>query len=153
MPWIFTDMSLEDNKALIRLLYDEGINRHDAVAAAGFYTLDAKNHGRTVGRAGMQAVFEALFSAFPDFNYRIEEATSEGDRVVCKVTMQGTHHGQPTLPATFGGMLAGIAPTGKRVQVLQFHSFRIRGGQIAEHAAVRDDLGMLLQLGLVNRSA
>jgi hypothetical protein len=35
--------------------------------------------------------------------------------------------------------------------VLQFHSFRIRDGMIAEHAAVRDDLGMVLQLGLVRR--
>jgi hypothetical protein len=37
--------------------------------------------------------------------------------------------------------------------VLQFHSFRLRGEQIAEHAAVRDDLGMLLQLGVVRRPA
>ena len=146
-------MSLEDNKTLIRRLYDEGINRHDAVAAAAFYAPGAKNHGRTVGREGMQKVFEALFSAFPDFNYQIEEATAEGDRVVCKVTMTGTHRGQPTLPAAFSGMLAGVPPTGKQVRVLQFHSFRVAGGQITEHAAVRDDMGMVLQLGLLQRPA
>ena len=146
-------MSDEKNKTLVRRLYEEGINRRDAVAAAAFYAADAKNHGRTVGSAGMQRVFEALFSVFPDFHYRIEEATAEGDRVVCKVTMTGTHLGQPTLPVIFNGTLAGVAPTGKRVQVLQFHSFRIRDGEISEHAAVRDDLGMLLQLGLVKRPA
>lgn len=144
-------MSAEKNKALIRRLYDEGINRRDAAAAAAFYAEDARNHGRTVGRAGMQAVFEALFSTFPDFNYRIEQSTAEGDRVVCKVTMQGTHLGQPTLPHAFSGMLNGVAPTGKRVEALQFHSFRVAGGQITEHSAVRDDLGMLLQLGLLKR--
>lgn len=145
-------MSAEENKVLIRRLYDEGINRQDAAAAAGFYAPDAKNHGRAVGRAGMQRVFEALFSTFPDFNYRIEEATAEGDRVVCKVTMTGTHLGQPvTLPEAFGGMLDGVAPTGKRVKVLQFHSFRVSGNHISEHAAVRDDLGMVLQLGLAKR--
>jgi len=48
-------------------------------------------------------------------------------------------------------MLSGVAPTGKRVTVLQFHSFRIQDGLISEHAAVRDDLGMVLQLGLVKR--
>ncbi|MBI2296299.1 MAG: ester cyclase [Betaproteobacteria bacterium] len=146
-------MSPEENKALIHRLYGQGINRHDAAAAAAFYAADAKNHGRVVGRAGMQAVFEALFSTFPDFNYRIEESTAEGDRVVCKVTMTGTHLGQPTLPAAFSGMLKDVPPTGKPVQVLQFHSFRIRDGQIAEHAAVRDDLGMMFQLGLVKRPA
>lgn len=144
-------MSLEENKALIRRLYDEGINRHDADAAVAFYAVDAKNHGQVVGRAGMKAVFEALFSAFRDFNFRIEESTAEGDRVVCKVTMSGTHAGMPTLPQAFSGMLNGVAPTGKAVRVLQFHSFRIGGGQILEHAAVRDDIGMLLQLGIVKR--
>jgi hypothetical protein len=48
---------LAANKALVRRLYDEGINRHDAVAAAAFYASDAKNHGQPVGRAGMQKVF------------------------------------------------------------------------------------------------
>ena len=144
-------MSLEENKTLVRRLYDEGINRHDADAAAAFYAVDARNHGERVGRAGMKAVFEALFSTFRDFSYRIEDCTAEGDRVVCKVTMSGTHAGAPTLPHAFSGMLKGVAPTGKPVRVLQFHSFRIGGGQILEHAAVRDDIGMLLQLGIVKR--
>ena len=64
--------------------------------------------------------------------------------------MTGTHLGQPTrLPAAFGGLLAGVTPTGKKVEVLQFHSFRIRGDEISEHSAVRDDLGMYKQLGLI----
>ena len=126
---------------------------HDAVAATAFYSPDAKNHGRTVGREGMQKVFEALFSTFPDFHYRLDEATAEGDRVVCKVTMTGTHLGEPiAMPGAFGGMLTGIPATGRKVEVLQFHSFRITGDQIAEHSAVRDDLGMCKQLGLVNPS-
>lgn len=142
-------MSLEENKNLVQRLYDEGINRHHAVTAAAFYAPDAKNHGRQVGRLGMQAVFEALFSTFPDFHYQIEECTAEGDCVVCKVTMSGTHVGQPTVAQAFTGMLAGVPPTGKKVRVHQFHSFRISGGQILEHDAVRDDLSMLLQLGLL----
>jgi len=144
-------MSADANVALVRRLYGEGINRQDAVAAAAFYAEDAKNHMRTVGRDGMRRVFEGLFSVFPDFHYRIEEATAEGERVVCKVTMTGTHLGQPVLPEVFSGMLKGVAPTGKRVEVLQFHSFHVRDGRIAEHAAVRDDLGMLIQLGVVSR--
>lgn len=144
-------MSVADNKALVHRLYDEGINRHDAVAAAAFYAHDALNHGRVVGRAGMQRVFEALFSAFPDFHYSIENESAEGDRVICKARMTGTHRGEPTLSEAFNGMLKGVAPTGKRVEVLQYHDFLIRGGAIAAHAAVRDDLGMLIQLGLVTR--
>jgi predicted ester cyclase len=140
----------EQNKELVRRLYDEGMNRQDAVASAAFYATDAKNHGRPVGREGMQKVFEALFSTFPDFYYRIDEATAEGDRVVCKVTMTGTHLGEPlTMPGAFGGLLTGVPATLKKVEVLQFHSFRIRGSEISEHSAVRDDLGMYKQLGLI----
>ena len=139
----------DDNKRLIELLYAEGINRHDPVAAAAFYSLDAKNHGHTVGREGMQKVFETLFSTFADFNYRILESTAEDDRVVCKVMMSGMHVGQPIMAKAFSGMLSGVPPTGRSVEVLQFHSFRIRGGEIAEHSAVRDDMGMCQQLGLV----
>jgi predicted ester cyclase len=140
----------DNNKRLIERLYAEGINRRDAAASAAFYALDARNHGHTVGREGMQRVFEALFSTFPDFHYRIDQSTAEDDRVVCKVTMTGTHLGQPlALPSAFGGMLTGIAPTGRKVEVLQFHSFRIRGAGIAEHSAVRDDLDMCKQLGLI----
>src|SRR6187431_1304741 len=105
-------MSADENTKLVQRLYEEGINRQDASTAAAFYAVDAKNHGRTVGRAGMQRVFEGLFSVFPDFHYRIEDATAAGDRVVCKVTMTGTHRGQPTLPEVFSGMLQGIKPTG-----------------------------------------
>jgi predicted ester cyclase len=144
-------MSLEDNKQLIQRLMDEGHNRQNADAAAAFYTEDASNHLRTVGRAGMKAVFETLYAVFPDFHYHIEESTAEGDRVVCKVTMTGTHRGQPKLREAFSGMLNGIVPTGKSVKVLQFHTFRIRDGLIAEHAAVRDDMGMVQQLGLLQR--
>ena len=142
---------MDANKALIRRLYSEGLNRQDAILAAGLYALDATNHGRPVGRAGMQRVFEALFSVFPDFHYDILGETAEGSRVLCKVMMTGTHLGQPTLPEIFHGMLGGVAPTGRRVEVLQYHDFLVRGGEIAEHAAVRDDLGMLMQLGLVRR--
>ena len=144
-------MSIEDHKRLIQRLMDEGHNRRDAEAAAAFYTEDAKNHLRTVGRAGMKAVLETLYRVFPDFHYRILESTAEDDRVVCKVEMTGTHRGQPLLREAFSGMLNGVPPTGKSVKVLQFHSFRIRDGLIAEHAAVRDDMGMVQQLGLVQK--
>jgi predicted ester cyclase len=67
--------------------------------------------------------------------------------------MTGTHLGEPVaMPGAFGGMLTGIPATGKKVEVLQFHSFRIAGDQIIEHSAVRDDLGMCKQLGLVQPS-
>ena len=52
-------------------------------------------------------------------------------------TMTGKHTG------TFNG----IEPTGKRINHKQVHIFTVADGQIVHHRAVRDDLGLLLQLG------
>ena len=53
--------------------------------------------------------------------------------------MSGTHEG-----AFFG-----IPPTGRRFAVRQVHMLRLQDGLIREHWAVRDDLGVLVQLGAV----
>jgi len=42
-----------------------------------------------------------------------------------------------------------IAPTGKRVVVQRSHWFRVEVGKLVEHWAVRDDLSMLHQLGVL----
>ncbi len=39
--------------------------------------------------------------------------------------------------------------TGRRFTVRQFHLFRLADGRLAEHIAVRDDLGMMTQLGFI----
>jgi predicted ester cyclase len=50
------------------------------------------------------------------------------------------------------GLLAGIEPTGKFVEVPHVHIFRIQNGQITEHSGTRDDVAMLKQLGLSIRT-
>ena len=55
-------------------------------------------------------------------------------------TMVGTHEGE----------LMGVAPTGRRVAAAQqSHWFRVVEGKVAEHWAVRDDLSMMKQLGVM----
>jgi predicted ester cyclase len=56
------------------------------------------------------------------------------------MTIHGTHR-DSVIP-----LLAGIAPTGKRVRWEFIHLFRVADGQIVEHFAVRDDLGLLRQI-------
>lgn len=54
-----------------------------------------------------------------------------------RITHSGTHK----------GVFRGIPPTGRRFEQAQMHFLRFEGGKAAEHWAVRDDLGMLQQLG------
>lgn len=42
-----------------------------------------------------------------------------------------------------------IPPTGRRIAAKQTHVHGLRDGRVVSHAAVRDDLGMLTQLGLI----
>ncbi|HZR97480.1 MAG TPA: ester cyclase [Chloroflexota bacterium] len=140
-------MSREAMLAVIDRMIAAG-NRQDVDAWAGVYSLDATNHGHAAGRAGLRAIFEDLVRTFPDWRYELGRVVVEGDVVMAEITMTGTHLGTSQLPV-LGGLLVGVPPTGRRVRVSHAHSYRIVDGYIVEHHAVRDDLGMLQQLGLV----
>jgi predicted ester cyclase len=85
-------------------------------------------------------VHTRLASALPDISWRVLRSLADGDQVWLETTMSGTHE----------GVFLGYPPTGRRFEVRQVHMLRISGGQIHEHCAVRDDLGILTQLELVS---
>ena len=90
-------------------------------------------------RVGFKQSAIALKKAFPDLHYAIEDSIESGDRVVHNVTATGTMTGE----------LMGIAPTGKRANWTEIHIARVANGRLVEHWAVIDQLGMLVQLGIV----
>src|SRR5437660_1046057 len=55
--------------------------------------------GTPPGLAGARQVFTALWTAFPDAHVVVEDVIAEGDRVVRRWTMRGTHQGEFTDPA------------------------------------------------------
>ena len=140
-------MSVAENKISIRRLVDAH-NRRDAAAAAACFAPGATNHGRAAGPEGMEQVYRELYLAFPDFHWDLKVLLAEDDWISAKVVMSGTHRGTPTLPV-FGGLMHSVAPTGKRVSVENIHIYRMESGLVADHSAVRDDLGMMQQLGLL----
>jgi len=77
--------------------------------------------------------------AFPDYRFIVEDLIGDGDKVVARVTVTGTHRGE----------MMGLAPTHKRVQTNGIEVFRLEDGKLAEHWATVDALGMLRQLGMV----
>ena len=131
----------EENKDLVRRYIEECWNRHNIDATDELVSPDYLNHAASPEnqRAGAKYSLNWLFSVFPDHRFDIEDAAAEGDTVAVRGTMGGTHEGD----------LMGIAPTGKRVAVQQTHWFRVADGKVAEHWAVRDDLGMMRQLGVM----
>lgn len=80
-----------------------------------------------------------LRTAFADQHWEITHLLADGDRVAMYCTWTGTHRGP----------FMGIPATGRRARVRHMYLFRLQTGQIIEYAAVRDDLGMMGQLGLI----
>jgi len=122
-------------------------HRHDD--AVELLAETSVNHGRSVGRAQVAAIFSSLEEAFPDARREIEFLIAQGDLVAARVLASGTHLGAPSVPQVYGGVLAGAAPTGRSFSIAEHHFFRVVDGQIVEHWAVRDDLTMARQLGLL----
>ncbi|MDQ2744042.1 MAG: ester cyclase [Chloroflexota bacterium] len=135
-------MTTEENKEIIRCHWDELMNRHEAGKIEEFYAPDVDNHtshpSLPFGIESVNVIIPSLFAAVPDQKWEVEQLVAEGDMVACYVRWSGTHCG-----GTFREM---EIPPGGRFSVEHVHLFRLAGGKIVEHWAVRDDLGMMQQL-------
>lgn len=81
---------------------------------------------------------EAFQTAIPDIEYTVEETIEEGDKVVTRVTVEGTHEGE----------LMGIEATGETVEFDGMALFRIENGKITELGVQGDFMGLMEQLGV-----
>ena len=133
----------EENKALFRRTYEELLNTGDLSVADELVSAEFVNHeappGRDRGPESMRGLATMLRTAFPDLHFEIEELVAEGDIVAGRLTMSGTHEGP----------LMGTPPTGRSVRQDHMHFVRFRDGKAVEHWGVRDDLGMMQQLGVI----
>ncbi|AJT61841.1 ester cyclase [Streptomyces chattanoogensis] len=89
------------------------------------------------GAEALKRVWEGLLRAFPDIHVAVEETITEGDKVVSRNTVTGTHRGE----------YQGLPPTGKTVTYSEIFIFRFVDGRIAEIRGVVDVLAQLRQLG------
>ncbi|ALG09850.1 ester cyclase [Kibdelosporangium phytohabitans] len=94
---------------------------------------------RTTGAQALKQVWTVLLRGFPDLRVTAEDVLAEGDKVVCRNTVTGTHQGE------FRGMPA----TGKAVAYSEIFIFRFAGGRIAEIWGVVDVLTQLRQLDAI----
>jgi predicted ester cyclase len=133
-----------DNKNIIRRYFEEAWNLGhleilDELIAPNYVNHDPFVPGLPPGPEGLKPIFGGFRTAFSDLHYTIEELVAEGDLVVTRWTMRGTHSGE----------LMGIPPTGRQVLVGGMQIERIVNGQIVEHWRKSDDLGLMQQLGVI----
>jgi steroid delta-isomerase-like uncharacterized protein len=79
---------------------------------------------------------EIWYTAFPDTRHTIEDLIAEGDKVVLRHTVQGTHQSE----------FQGIQPSGRKITVTALLIYKIYDGKIVEIWAEADFAGLMNQL-------
>lgn len=124
-------MTVQENKELIRRYVEEVYNKQDLEAYRAFVADAVLEEGADHLRQ--------FFIAFPDTHTTVLDLFGEGDKVVARLRIDGTHKGP----------FAGQPPTGKKVQFDSFRIYRIVDDKIDASWAMQDRLGLMEQLGLV----
>jgi predicted ester cyclase len=105
---------------------------------------------RAGGPAALAATATWLRRAFSDLRFEVHEIAVVGDRAIAWVTLHGTSTGPFVVhDAPDGSVTQVFPPTGRPFATRQVHWFRVEGDAIAEHDAVRDDMGMAQQVGWI----
>jgi predicted ester cyclase len=92
------------------------------------------------GAEALKQVWAMLLRIYPDIHLTVEDLIAEGDKVVGRTTVTGTHWGE----------FMGLAPTGKSVTYNEIFIFRFVDGKVAETWGVVDVFAQMRQLGLAN---
>jgi len=130
-------MSPEENKAIVshwneelwkgnQAMYDKCVAPNCLFHGIG----DQEEHKNFIG---------GLRTAFPDVSLTLEDQLAEGEEVVIRWTMRGTHQGE----------IWGTAPTGKPVTVTGITIQRLAEGKIVEEWTEADSLGLQQQIGAI----
>ena len=138
-------MSQDENKALVRRFYEE-IDAGNLQAMDELVAEDFVNHssfpfpGITPDREGLKKAFKILWDATPG-RHEIEDQIAEGDKVVTRLGAHGRHEGD--LPGP-------IPATGNELHMSAVAIHRVADGKIVEHWSDKDELGLMIQLGVVS---
>ena len=122
---------MNDRQAHARRALEHVCARGDLDAARQLYAADFIDHVNRLEFRGHEGIAEsvALYRAvFPDLAIRVDDQITEGDRVVSRWTLEGTHHG-------------------RRVTLPGITISRFENDTIAEDWTVSDNAALLQQLG------
>jgi steroid delta-isomerase-like uncharacterized protein len=135
-------MSTEQNKAIIRRLFEETANRGNLAVADELLASDYINYNfptSAPGPQGFKQVITMFRAAFPDLVATLEDVIAEGDMVSTRGHVVGTHRGD----------FMGIPATGKKVSLSYIDIWRLENGKARENWVQMDMLGLMQQLGVV----
>jgi steroid delta-isomerase-like uncharacterized protein len=120
-------VSIEDNKRLVRRLFDEVYNQGQFDAADELIAKGYVSHNKleleVLGPQGIKDAARVQRAAFPDQVSEIVDLIAEDDKVVVRCRDTGTHTGAAFMD---------IPASGRRFEVTWIDIFRVENGRLAE---------------------
>ena len=126
----------EENKDLVRRSWEAPDNTDEVYAPDAVWHLPDRE---IQGTEQFKQYVTEYSTAFPDGSVSVEDEIAEGEKVVNRFTLRGTHQGETE---EFG------PPTGRQVELKGITISRVEGGKIVEEWQAYDNLGVMQQLGL-----
>ena len=132
-----SDTTAAANKELVRRFYKEvygdwDMAVADAVLSPRFVSHDWPEGGPT-GPQAFRTYYAAIRSAVPDAHYIVDDLIAEGDKVVVRWRLLGTHL----------GAFNGIPATGASITLRGVAIYRLESGKLMERWVVSDLYGAL----------
>lgn len=131
-----------DRDMVVRF-YGEVINKHQLELADKYIAMDAIDHDpmndpKLSTIENFKSIFSMMRKGFPDMQFKIEDVITQGDKVVVRYRMTGTHSGD------FMGMKA----TNRKVDLQGVDIMRVSNGKFVEHWGFMDSMQLMQQLGM-----
>ena len=134
------DNQVEKNKAICKVFFDELFNQGNVAAIEKFVDSSVKVHKtfpwQREGAKAFYDTIEVFKLGFPDLKIKFDDILGEGDKVMCKFTVNGTHKES----------FLNIPATGKTVEYEEVNIVRFRDEKIIEHWAVADTYSLMQKL-------
>lgn len=136
-------MTTEGNIAAFRRLIEVGFSQGDLDVVDELVSPDAIEHqrGSKPGIDGVKATISTLRDWFSDLDLSVVKLCADADTVWALNRARGTNTGS----------IFGNPPTGGSMEIDVIDLARFVDGKLVEHWGVADQLGMLIQLGLMQR--
>jgi steroid delta-isomerase-like uncharacterized protein len=142
--WWRNDMSVEQNKAIAHDFFTRAWGAGDLSTVEDTFAPNVYDHfDKAEGTEVVKQLILNFRTAFPDLKFTLEDEVAEGDKVVHRWSMSGTHQAP----------LMGIPATGKHASWTGITIVKFVDGKITDRWANVDILGVLQQLGVIPEQA
>src|SRR4029453_11627523 len=144
-------MSIASHKATVRRYFEEALDKRNLDILDEIVATDCVIHRPEASEPirGLEAfkhALERILQVYSEFTTTIHDLIAEEDRVACRLSHQAVNRGEWT------SRVGTHAVAKKTVSWPAIAIFRFHDGKIAEEWVSRDELGMLIELGVLARA-